>query len=119
MISKLKILLGKDGFRKNDLLSKIGLKGMINEKIEKEERLEKGREVIVRFPKEFIKKGFYLKRANFELNDIVDYEDVLFTFTNGNSAIQFESFYSGRLTYIFNSENEINSEVIIAKIRGI
>ena len=117
MIRKLKTLLGKDGFRKNDLLLKLGLKGLINDEVVKKEELKKGKEITIVVPESF--HNCKIKKWNFKKGDIVDYGDIIGVIENDEHTMEFESFHLGEIYYINKTKLTLNSEDILLKIKGI
>ena len=117
MIEKIRILFGKDGFRKNDLLLNIGLKGLVNDKILNTVRLKKGEEIVVVVPENF--NGFKVKKWNFEEGNIVDYSDIICEVENEKYVAEFESFHLGEISFKNKTEKPLKPEEVLFKIKGI
>ncbi|CAL2083091.1 protein of unknown function [Tenacibaculum sp. 190524A02b] len=117
MINQLKILLGKDGFRKNKLLTKLKLFGLVNEKIKQLEILNKDEEIDIRLPEEF--EGSIIKKWNFKPGSIVDYNDILCVTENNQMIFELESFYLGKITYINKTKLPLKGGELLLKIKGL
>ena len=119
MISTIKILFGKDGFRKNHLLKKMKLTGFVNNIIDNSVLLPKGEFIEIKLPEEITNKKFQVKKWKCKIGDIVDYGDILVVLENDKTSLEFENYNLGEVVYINNSLQTIKSNVTVLKLKGI